>query len=88
MRVHEFTEHYYALVLIQEGVWYFWVKERGFVLTGITHATRFDSPKAAKAVMTKARKKYTRAPWVGIKETDEMIIAEVDAKVPVQEVVA
>jgi len=87
MRVHTFTEHYYVLVLIQKGVWYFWAKERGFVLTDITHATRFDSPPSAKAAMTKARKKYKQAPWVGIKETDEMIIAEVDAKVPVREVI-
>jgi len=87
MRVHTFTEHYYVLVLIQEGVWRFWAKEKDFSLVDITHATRFDSSLAAKAVMTKARKKYKAAPWFGIKETDEMIIAEVDAKVPVREVV-
>lgn len=87
MRVHTFTEHCYLLVLIQEGVWHFWAKERDFVLTDITHATRFDSPTAAKAVMTKARKKYKECPWFGIKETDEMIIVEEDAKVPVREVV-
>lgn len=65
----------------------YWAKEKDFTFTDITHATRFDSIKAAQAVRTKASKKYKEAPWFGITEDDIMFIAEVHTDVPVKEVI-
>lgn len=92
--MREFTgsEAYYVLMLIpfgskgHEHAPRYWAKEKDFILKDLTHATRFDSITAAKAVMTKARKKYKECPWFGITDNDEMIIAEVNAKVPIKEV--
>ena len=93
MRTFTGTEKYYVLVLIPYGGKdhgcepRYWAKEKDFTLKGLTHATRFDSITAAKAVMTKARKKYRECPWFGITDKDEMIIAEVNTNAPVMEVV-
>lgn len=91
----EFTavEHYYVLALepARSNQQYkgsrYWAKEKDFTFTDITHATRFDSIKAAQAVRTKASKKYKEAPWFGITEDDIMFIAEVHTDVPVKEVI-
>lgn len=91
----EFTavEHYYVLALEParsnqqyKGIRY-WAKAHDFAFTDITHATRFDSIKAAQAVRTKASEKYKKAPWFGITEDDIMFIAEIHTDVPVKQVI-